>query len=93
MRDSNLRSEKSIALEHVSTAWYAGTDADGGHHFWSHVDQTFVVVDGETAEVWHLDETPYDSPAEWRDHVAARRGWDDCRIGGSAIAESLEVLA
>ena len=93
MRDTNLRSEKRIARDHLSTAWYAGTDSEGAHHFWSYVEQSFAVIEGERVEVVNLDETPYDTPGEWADYVANERGWEDCRIGGSAIADSLEVLA
>jgi len=84
--------EKHIAQQHCHDAWCIGIDADGATHYWSQYFETIIVIEDGDADVFELADTPCDILADWRDHVATKRGWSDCRIGGSII-EDIQTAA
>jgi len=87
MQNNDTRTQKDIATEHCHDAWCVGIDADGASHFWSQYHETVIVVDGESADRFALDETPCATLSDWARHVANQRGWADCRIGGSLVGD------
>ena len=82
---------KTRAREALTAPQFVGTDADGARHYWSFHDQAIAVVDETTVTTYRLDNTPCETLGDWRDHVTTKRGWTDCRIGGS-ILDALEGL-
>jgi len=91
MTTNETRTQKNIAQEYCHDAWCVGIDANGAGHYWSQYFETVVVVDGTDADVFELAETPCGKLGDWRDHVANKRGWSDCRIGGSIIDDAAAV--
>jgi len=77
--------EKRIARKHFHDASFVGIDDRGTSHWWSIYAQAIVLVDGDGVETIRTsdDTNPIDSLGDWREYVAAERGWQDCRIAGS----------
>jgi hypothetical protein len=93
MQANDTPTQKDIATSHCHDAWCVGIDADGAAHHWSQYHETVIVVDGTDASVFELADTPCADLADWRRHVANKRGWMDCRIGGSLVGDLAEGLA
>lgn len=91
MQANDTPTQKDIATEHCHDAWCVGIDADGASHFWSSYHETVIVVADADADVFNLDETPFGTLGDWKRHVDTKRGWADCRIGGSLAGDLAEA--
>jgi len=92
MQANDTLTQKDIAKSHCHDAWLVGIDADGASHYWSQYYATVIVVEDGDAEVWNLDDTPCTTLGDWKAHVRNKRGWSDCRIGGSLTSDLLEAV-
>lgn len=92
MQRNGTLTQKDIATEHCHDAWCVGIDTDGAAHFWSQYHETVIVVNGTDADVFALDETPCRTLDDWRRHVEHKRGWTECRIGGSLVDDLAEAV-
>jgi len=92
MQANETTTQKDIATDHCHDAWLVGIDAEGASHYWSQYFETIIVVDGTDATVYELADTPCTELGDWRRHVANKRGWRDCRIGGSILGDLMEAV-
>jgi len=63
--------------------------------YWDGYERTFAVVaSGGNATTIPLSETPFDTPAQYCEHVGDERGWDvGPRIGGNIVDDLKRALA
>jgi len=92
MQNNDTPTQKDIAREHCHDASFVGLDADGASHYWSQYYETIIVVDGSETEIFELDDTPCQTLGDWRRHVEHKRGWTDCRIGGSLVGDLVDGM-
>ncbi|RLM42336.1 hypothetical protein DVK00_14765 [Haloarcula sp. Atlit-47R] len=95
MTESELHTQERTARELLTQQpLFVGT-ADEVAVYWDGYERTFAVVteDGDATTV-PLAETPFDTPAQYCEHVRDERGWDvGPRIGGSIVDDLKRALA
>jgi len=89
--------QKRIAQDHYHDAFYVGTDAAGATHWFSLYHQAVVVIEADDVATVELPVSdggdPIDDLGSWKRYTDAHRGWEECLISESLLAQAQEVLA